>query len=83
MIRGRQTPLCARCLGILVGPILAPAWATLVPVVVSGIVVVLFVVDGVTQLLCLRQSNNWLRFATGTGFSASIVGFGWRLLRGA
>lgn len=78
-IRGRQLPLCARCLGILVGPLTALIcpnvdWRT------SALLIMIFFADGTSQLLGLRESKNWLRFATGVGFSIAVTSL---LLHGA
>jgi len=69
-IRGRQIPVCARCLGLLIGFILAPLlW-------ISGLgaaaLLVPMLVDGVTQAGGLRESRNWLRLTTGVGFAIGL-----------
>jgi uncharacterized membrane protein len=67
---GRQFPICARCLGLLIGlPLLlvcrinfAAAIACLFPLLL----------DGGTQVLRLRESVNWLRLFTGVVFSLGV-----------
>ncbi len=71
-IKGRPMPLCARCTGILIGAL----WAMLYLLfswtnvgffgLLVGIILMLpGVMDGVTQLLEYRVSNNLLRLVTG------------------
>ena len=66
--QGRQLPVCARCTGLAVGYMAYPL--LLLRVVSIGYVpaVVLLLpcaLDGITQLLNWRVSNNSLRFITG------------------
>jgi uncharacterized membrane protein len=58
---------------MLIGPLLAPLylWCPNSWIAVVGISV--FLVDGSTQLMGLRESNNWLRLVTGAVFSASVL----------
>lgn len=76
-LRDRQVPLCARCLGILIGLILFPLYTH--DLRIAGTLIAAMVIDGGTQALNFRTSNNWLRFATGLGFS---LGCGGCFLRG-
>src|SRR5947209_7234050 len=71
-VRGRQCPLCARCLGILVGMLGVPIYARNFSWPVSVVLVCGFFFDSITQLLRFRKSNNWLRFASGAGFSLAV-----------
>lgn len=81
-VRGRQIPLCARCCGLLWGVAVAPLWIKYVNTNLSLGCIALLILDGVSQFLKLRESTNWLRFGTGTGFSASLVALMWRSFRG-
>ncbi len=71
VIRGRQVPVCARCLGLLIGVAVAPfcplsrvtATACLVPMLL----------DGGSQLLSLRESTNALRLVTGIAFAIGTI----------
>jgi uncharacterized membrane protein len=76
-VRGRQTPLCARCMGLLLGPALVPVWLVFVPPSVSLLAIAAFMLDAVTQALGWRESRNSLRFATGAGFAAAAVSLLW------
>ena len=70
-VNGRQVPLCARCLGLLIGLFLAPIYRANLGVSLALISV--FVLDGFTQLMRVRQSRNWLRFSSGLGFSMACA----------
>jgi len=84
-IRGKQLPLCSRCLGILMGgtftfPLalqITPSFI-LLPVIFALILPV--ALDGVTQLYGLRNSNNYLRFLSGI-LAGLAVSLGARLVR--
>jgi len=69
---GRQVPLCARCLGITVGICAVPFYVRNLWVITF--LVSVMVVDGGSQALGLRQSNNWLRLMSGIGFSLACGG---------
>lgn len=71
--RGRQLPLCARCLGLLLGVTLVPLYCRDLRLAATLIIVMLL--DGYTQALHLRESRNWLRFLTGIGFSLGCGGW--------
>jgi uncharacterized membrane protein len=71
-VRGRQVPMCARCTGLLVGAVLFPLFEGQHIAVYVGLVSA-FIVDSLTQLYGLRESNNALRFALGLGFASSIL----------
>src|ERR1700680_1464089 len=76
-IRGRQLPLCARCLGMVTGLAFAPM--SNISITVAAILLLPMLLDGSTQLLGLRQSSNSLRLATGSAFG---LGVGALFLRG-
>ena len=77
--RSRQVPLCARCLGMLVGALLFPCYIR--DLRIASLLIAVMMIDGVTQALCLRLSKNWLRFLTGIGFAIGCGGFLERGLR--
>ncbi|MGH2509760.1 MAG: DUF2085 domain-containing protein [Ktedonobacteraceae bacterium] len=72
-LRGRQVPLCARCMGILIGPLLLPFYLYFRNPWVAVLCMSAFLVDASTQLIGIRESNNWLRLLTGATFSASLL----------
>lgn len=74
-LRGRQFHICARCTGLLIG---LPLSLFLIPL--SGYIGFLFpaflimlVLDGFTQRLNLRESNNKLRLITGITTGSTFV----------
>jgi uncharacterized membrane protein len=76
-VRGRQFHICARCTGLLVG---IPSSLLLIPLrhATSWLFwpfTIALVVDGVTQSLKWRKSNNTLRFFTGLGAAATTLPF--------
>jgi len=68
----RQIPLCARCLGITVGALVVPLYAR--DFRIAALLIAAMVIDGGAQALGLRMSKNWLRFASGIGFSLGCGG---------
>ena len=84
VVTGRQMPLCSRCLGILLGGLLSPVVIAFLPIStqVCFLGIALFVMDGGTQFVALRESRNWLRLATGSSFSVSIAALIWRGVHG-
>src|SRR5579872_4074049 len=73
-IRGRQLPLCSRCTGILIGPAFYPLYKSHRHWAISVSFIGVFLADAVTQFFGFRTSNNWLRLATGIGFSLGTFG---------
>ena len=73
VFNGRQVPLCARCLGLLVGAMLIPLYCTNLRLATALIAAMLL--DGFTQAMHLRESRNWLRLLTGVGFALGGGGF--------
>ena len=71
--RGRQIPLCARCSGVLIGPLFVPLYYYFGNPLIATVCLSAFLVDVLSQLVGLRESNNWLRLVTGVGFSASVL----------
>jgi uncharacterized membrane protein len=72
-LKNRQVPLCARCLGLLVGVLLFPCYVR--DLRIAFALITAMILDGVTQAMNLRLSNNWLRFFTGVGFAIGCGGF--------
>lgn len=75
----RQVPLCARCLGLLIGTLLFPCYIR--DLRIAALLMIVMVLDGITQALNLRTSKNWLRLLTGIGFAIGCGGFLERGLR--
>lgn len=71
--RGRQIPVCARCLGMLIGPLFAPLYLVFPNPWIAVTCISVFLIDTSTQLVGSRESNNWLRLLTGAAFSASVL----------
>jgi uncharacterized membrane protein len=72
-LKRRQVPICARCLGVMIGATLIPLYSRDLHLAIALIATMLF--DGGTQLLRLRESTNSLRFITGIGFALGCGGF--------
>ena len=71
-IRGHQFPVCARCTGMYIGATAYLIYVQYVPITYTASMVVLGLllitpagIDGTTQALRLRKSNNHLRLVTG------------------
>ena len=64
---GYQFPLCARCTGLILGYIIAmAAWRYIhISNICSILVCLPLIVDGLTQYIHLRESNQVLRLITG------------------
>jgi uncharacterized membrane protein len=76
--KGKQFPVCARCTGIYIGYISIFIFAIFrvhFSVLCSVILFLPSVVDGLTQALCNRESNNLLRLITGIMFGVGISSF--------
>lgn len=81
-IRGKYLPVCSRCTGIYLGAFSYFALAYLVKIdyncyliTAGALMIVPTFLDGFTQLLGMRKSNNTLRFFTGI-----IAGLGLAIL---
>lgn len=75
--RGKQFPVCARCTGTLLGFALLPFFALkmfTLGLLWSLALHVPTLIDGGTQAMGWRESNNWLRLATGTALGVGQVG---------
>lgn len=77
-INNRQFNVCARCTGILSGLLISMP-LIFINVIYINYIFYLFILlnflDGTTQLLKWRESNNNLRFILGLGFSCSLLFF--------
>ena len=73
--KGMQLPVCARCLGILLGFfILGPVISivTLGNMYLSLFLIFIMCLDGFTQLITNYRSNNIIRLLTGLGFGYAL-----------
>lgn len=74
-VQGRQFHVCARCTGLISGASLSVALIPVrdsLPVVFFALFFAL-AIDGLTQLVGWRTSNNGLRFITGFGVSLAFI----------
>ncbi|MCA1058463.1 DUF2085 domain-containing protein [Rossellomorea aquimaris] len=83
-VKGKQFPLCFRCMGILFGMILGVSFTllffqalTFVHLLMAVLFIIPLLVDGFTQKWGWRRSTNFLRLLTGLlcgmGLSLAIV----------
>lgn len=76
-IAGKPMPICARCFSILLGYFFIPILLTFpsIPIWVAFVCQIPMLIDGITQKLRWRVSNNLLRVSTGilSGFGLSIL----------
>jgi len=66
--RGKQFPFCARCTGINLSFLLMPLFLfniIYINLAISLLLLFPALIDGLTQAFCNRESNNYLRLATG------------------
>ena len=66
--KGRQFPLCARCTGIYIGYLSLPFFTIdliHLSLLLSIVLIIPTIIDGLTQAYCKRESNNMLRLITG------------------
>ncbi|MBD2079583.1 DUF2085 domain-containing protein [Leptolyngbya sp. FACHB-17] len=78
-VRNRQFHVCARCTGLVSGYVVSPL-LLLVNDYASKIFIVsctALVLDGATQLIGWRESNNMLRLFTGFTTGATALAFLW------
>lgn len=75
IINGKQLPLCSRCLGVYGGLLLSIPIALFYPLNfhVAILLMLFMIIDGETQFLGLRESNNYIRLFTGLFFSYGLV----------
>ena len=82
-VRNRQFHVCARCTGLIAGYIISPF---LLPVSEYAFKVFMvsctaLILDGVTQLMKWRESNNSLRLITGLLTGSTALSFLWVSIR--
>lgn len=70
-IHHRQMPICARCLGVLIG--VPCAFVATLPTSSAIFLIACMVVDGSVQAAGLRESSNTVRVLTGIGFSIGLL----------
>ncbi len=78
-VKNRQFHVCARCTGLITGYIISPL-LLLVSDYASKIFIfscTTLALDGLTQLMGWRESNNKLRFITGLTTGATSLAFLW------
>lgn len=66
--KGKQFPVCARCTGFYAGYFALPIFTFSIwqpDLLWIGLLMVPALIDGLTQAYMHRESNNWLRLATG------------------
>lgn len=66
--KGKQFPVCARCTGIHIGYLSFPVFLFGIfslDLWLSIVLILLTVIDGLTQAFLNRESTNWFRFITG------------------
>ena len=75
IIKGKQLPLCSRCLGVYGGLLLSIPIALFCPVNfhIAILLIFIMIIDSETQFLGLRESNNYIRLITGLFFSYGFV----------
>lgn len=74
-LRGTQFPVCARCTGILLGYLIFPLvylGIIRIPIILIILLNMPILIDGLSQNMGLRESNNKLRLMTGilSGFAS-------------
>ncbi|MGR3275435.1 DUF2085 domain-containing protein [Acaryochloris marina NIES-2412] len=82
-VRNRQFHVCARCTGLLIGYAISPLFLLFGDVMAKLFIIfsTALILDGTTQLLQLRQSNNVLRFITGLGTGSTSLIFLYVIIR--
>jgi uncharacterized membrane protein len=78
-VTNRQFHICARCTGLLVGQAISPLFLVFGQYTFRVFIIscTALVLDGTTQLLGWRESNNNLRFITGFGTGATSLSLLW------
>jgi uncharacterized membrane protein len=75
-ILGYTTPLCSRCVGLLMG-FFSFFWMVLlnvhIPLVAVALMMMPMVVDGISQFFGFRESNNVVRLLTGFMFTFGFM----------
>ena len=70
---GKQFPICARCTGVLLGWIIGIILLEVPRGLVTVLILIPLMVDGGTQALGKRESNNILRCVTGILFGMGAI----------
>ena len=75
IINGKQLPLCSRCLGVYGVLLLSIPIALFWPVNfhIAILLMLFMIIDGESQFLGLRESNNYIRLISGLFFSYGFV----------
>ena len=76
--RGKQFPLCARCTGLMIGCSFYPLFIfnlLEIPLIFILLLHIPMLIDGFTQFIYKRESNNYLRLMTGLMAGISQVAF--------
>lgn len=78
-VRNRQFHVCSRCTGLIAGYFVSPVFLLFGEYAYKAFFVfsAALILDGTTQLLGWRESNNLLRFVTGFGTGAMLLAFIW------
>lgn len=90
-IKGRYFPVCSRCTGLYIGAFLYFIYVyfnyvnySLLLILIAVLITLPTILDGLTQFIASRESNNFLRFSTGLsggiGFAILIKAFKWVIL---
>lgn len=77
-LNGRQFHICARCTGIVTGLLFSPILVFMehkISFYLFFVGAVIVSIDGITQLMKLRKSNNVLRLISGFLFGFPFLGF--------
>lgn len=81
-IHGHQFPVCSRCTGIIIGAASCMIYLYLTRITYDYTMLILciilqlpYIIDGTTQYLKLRESNNILRLITGILGGVGVVIF--------
>ena len=75
-LQGRQLHVCARCTGLISGLLFSPLLFIIcrhLPHAIFPLFTLCLALDGVTQMLGWRSSNNHLRFVTGFGTGMTFL----------
>ena len=82
-IKNHYFPVCARCTGIYISgftyiliAILFPITYSIELLIIGLLMLIPMIIDGTTQLLGKRESNNYIRFITGLLGGVGLVTLG-------
>jgi uncharacterized membrane protein len=73
---GLENFFCSRCLGIFFGFLIGSMisyFSPFIPIIWATLLIIPLILDGLSQLIHLRESKNYLRFITGLFFGIGIV----------